>query len=280
MDRFDQFPCALLVTDSTGQILDINKDLLALVGKTAVQRQQQPVMVNCQKHELDGLARYYWVMFVARERSRFEEELLQARKNAELMSTNLTLAHAELNILHSQLTHHADLMSLENRELSDLSRTDALTGLSNRRALATAVKHWRVQAQPEACAALLMVDVDHFKSVNDLHGHDEGDKVLKSLAEQLRLSMRSSDLAVRYGGEEFVMWLPLADRAGASRAAQRVHDNVRQVQVAGKSITVSIGVATAPNTPGADLLQLLTQHADKAVYEAKASGRNCTIHFD
>jgi sigma-B regulation protein RsbU (phosphoserine phosphatase) len=92
--------------------------------------------------------------------------------------------------------------------------------------------------------------------------------------------MRSSDLAVRYGGEEFVMWLPLANRTAAGKAAQRVHVNVRQVQVAGKSITVSIGVATACNTPGSDLLQLLTQQADKAVYEAKASGRNRTVYAD
>jgi sigma-B regulation protein RsbU (phosphoserine phosphatase) len=92
--------------------------------------------------------------------------------------------------------------------------------------------------------------------------------------------MRISDLAVRYGGEEFVMWLPLADRTGAGHAAQRVHDNVQQVQVAGKSITVSIGVATACNTPDTDLLQDLTQQADKAVYEAKALGRNRTVYAD
>jgi sigma-B regulation protein RsbU (phosphoserine phosphatase) len=126
----------------------------------------------------------------------------------------------------------------------------------------------------------LVVDVDHFKAVNDLHGHSEGDKVLCALADQLRLSMRSSDLAVRYGGEEFVMWLPLADRTGAGQAAQRVHDNVKKVQVGGKSITVSIGVATAHNTLDLDLLQLLTLGADKALYEAKAAGRNRTVHFN
>jgi sigma-B regulation protein RsbU (phosphoserine phosphatase) len=92
--------------------------------------------------------------------------------------------------------------------------------------------------------------------------------------------MRSSDLAVRYGGEEFVMWLPSADRMGAGQAAQRVHDNVKKVQVTGKSITVSIGVATAHNTPDLDLLQLLTLGADKALYEAKAAGRNRTVHFN
>jgi sigma-B regulation protein RsbU (phosphoserine phosphatase) len=182
--------------------------------------------------------------------------------------------------LHQQLEQRTVVIQSENRELADLSRTDALTGLSNRRALDTAVNHWCAQAPSEACAALLMVDVDHFKTVNDLYGHGEGDKVLCALAEQLRLSMRSSDLAVRYGGEEFVMWLPLADRKAAGKAAQRVHENVRQVQVAGKSITVSIGVATAYNTPGSDLLGALTHQADKSLYEAKASGRIRTVCAD
>ena len=323
MDRLNQLPCALLVTDSTGQIVEINHELLALVGHTAAQwrghamaelltpasriflqthvwpmllqtgrineiylhlsdaaKQQIPVMVNSQKREGDATECYFWVIFVAKERSRYEKELLLARQEAELMSTSLAQAHAELKVLHSQLAQHADVIRIENRELADLSRTDALTGLANRRALDSAVTLWRAQSPPEACAALLMVDVDHFKAVNDLHGHGEGDKVLCALAAQLNLSMRSSDLAVRFGGEEFVMWLPLADRAGAGRAAQRVHDNVRQVQVAGKSITVSIGVATSRNTPGTDLLQDLTHQADKAVYEAKASGRNRTVYAD
>jgi sigma-B regulation protein RsbU (phosphoserine phosphatase) len=325
MDLNNQLPCALLVTDSTGQILEVNHELLALVGHTAAQwrdqsmaelltpasriflqthvwpmllqngrineiylhlsdaaKQQTPVMVNCQQQDGDGGVgvRYFWVIFVAKERSRYEAELLLARTQAQRISTHLEQANAELKVLHQQLEQHSVVIQSENRELADLSRTDALTGLSNRRALDIVVSRWRGLAPTGACAALLMVDVDHFKAVNDLHGHGEGDKVLCALAEQLRLSMRSSDLAVRYGGEEFVMWLPLADRAGAGQAAQRVHDNVKKVQVAGKSVTVSIGVATAHNTPDLDLLQLLTLGADKALYEAKAAGRNRTVHFN
>jgi len=323
MIQINELPCALLITDSSGQILDTNHELLALVGQTSLQcdaqpmsalltpasriflqthvwplllhtgrineiyldfsdaeKQKIPVMVNCQRRDFDGGSRFYWVIFVAKERIRYEAELLLARTQAQQISRHLEQAHAELKVLHQQLEQRTVVIQSENRELADLSRTDALTGLSNRRALDTAVNHWRVQAPFEACAALLMVDVDHFKAVNDLHGHGEGDKVLRALADQLRLSMRISDLAVRYGGEEFVMWLPLADRTGAGHAAQRVHDNVRQVQVAGKSITVSIGVATACNTPDTDLLQDLTQQADKAVYEAKALGRNRTVYAD
>ena len=323
MDRFEQLPCALLITDSTGQILEVNKELLALVGQPQAlcqaqpmaallspasriflqthvwpsllhsgrineiylhlldaNQQQVPVMVNCQKQNWAGAECYFWVIFVAKERSRYEAELLQARTQAQRISTHLEQAHAELKVLHQQLEQHSAVIQSENRELADLSRTDALTGLSNRRALDIVVSRWRGQAPAGSHAALLMVDVDHFKAVNDLHGHVEGDKVLCALAEQLQHSMRSSDLAVRYGGEEFVMWLPLADRTGAGQAAQRVHDNVKKVQVAGKSVTVSIGVATAHNTPDLDLLQLLTLGADKALYEAKAAGRNRTVHFN
>jgi sigma-B regulation protein RsbU (phosphoserine phosphatase) len=321
MNQLDQLPCALLVTNSTGQVLAMNDELLALVGRTEAHwlghsitelltpasriflqthvwpmllntgrvneiylhlsdgaQQRTPVMLNAQQQDKGGDVRCVWVIFVAKERSRYEAELLLARTQAQQFSTHLAQAHAELKVLHQQLEQRAVVIQSENRELADLSRTDALTGLANRRALDTAVKHWRAQSLPEASAALLMVDVDHFKKVNDLHGHGEGDKVLCALADQLRLSMRSSDMAVRYGGEEFVMWLPLADRIGAGHAAQRVHENVCRVQVAGQSITVSIGVATARNTPGSDLLHHLTQLADKAVYEAKASGRNCTVH--
>jgi sigma-B regulation protein RsbU (phosphoserine phosphatase) len=241
--------------------------------------QQTPVMVNCQKQEIGGIAHYYWVIFVAKERSRFEEALKQARNRAELMSTHLAKANAELNILHRQSALHANVIQLENRELTDLSQTDPLTGMANRRALVIAVALWRSQAALGAKASLLMVDVDHFKAVNDLHGHGEGDKVLASLALQLQSSMRISDLAVRYGGEEFVIWLPLAEHLGAAHAAQRIHEHVKQVRVAGHPITVSIGVATAAHTAGGDLLQLLIHNSDKALYEAKASGRDCTVHF-
>lgn len=323
MIQINELPCALLITDSTGQILNTNLELLALVGQSSLQCHAQPmttlltpagriflqthvwplllhtgrineiyldfsdaeklkipVMVNCQKRDFNGSSHFYWVIFVAKERSRYEAELLLARTQAQQISRHLEQAHAELKVLHQQLEQRTVVIQSENRELADLSRTDALTGLSNRRALDTAVNHWCAQAPSEACAALLMVDVDHFKAVNDLYGQGEGDKVLCALAEQLRLSMRSSDLAVRYGGEEFVMWLPLADRKAAGKAAQRVHANVRQVQVAGKSITVSIGVATAYNTPGSDLLGALTHQADKSLYEAKASGRNRTVCAD
>lgn len=244
------------------------------------QKQCIPILVNCKRGLNNGKESYFWVFFVAHERSRFEAELLKARSEAQQMSENLAEANTQLNILHKQLSLHVTKVEAENRELSELSQTDPLTGLANRRALEITVSNWQLQSEAETCASVLLIDVDHFKLVNDEYGHDEGDRVLAELARQLQASIRLSDLVVRYGGEEFIIWLPLVDRIGAEYAAQRVHEYIRQIQVAGKSITVSIGVATTVKTLESGLLQELITHADKAVYRAKGEGRNRTIHFE
>jgi sigma-B regulation protein RsbU (phosphoserine phosphatase) len=244
------------------------------------QKQRVPVLVNCQRSFYNGQENYSWVFFVAYERSRFEAELLKARSEAQRVSEDLTQANTQLNILHKQLSLYTEGIEVENRELSVLSQTDTLTGLSNRRALETTFTNWQLQSKIGTVASVLLIDADHFKKVNDKYGHDEGDRVLVELARQLQASIRLSDLVVRYGGEEFIIWLPLVDRTGAEFTAQRVHKHIRQVQVAGKSITVSIGVATSVNTLDPELLQELITHADKAVYQAKGEGRNRTIHFE
>lgn len=255
------------------------------------QGQRIPVMVNCRCSQADPDAdgpHCYWVFFVALERSRFEAELLQARARAQSLAAELALANAELRTVHTQLTQHTHVVESANRALAELSQTDPLTGLGNRRALAQAVAHWQTQPQaepgPGPCASLLMVDVDHFKAINDQHGHDEGDRVLAALARELQASIRSTDLAVRWGGEEFTLWLPHADPGGAAHTALRVHAHVGTLRVGGQAITVSIGVATTPlgnQTPhDPSLLQQLVHRADTALYQAKVTGRNQTVFAD
>ena len=244
------------------------------------QKQRVPVLLNCQKILHNGQESYCWVFFVAYERSQFEAELLKARSEAQQMSENLAQANAQLNVLHKQLSLYTEEVKAENRELSELSQTDPLTGLANRRALEVTVTNWQSQSKVETCASVLLIDADHFKRVNDEYGHDEGDRVLVELARQLQASVRLSDLVVRYGGEEFIIWLPSMNRAEAEFTAQRAHKHIHQVQVAGKPITISIGVATSVDTLNPELLQELITHADKAVYQAKREGRNRTIHFE
>ncbi|MDO8211036.1 diguanylate cyclase [Conexibacter sp. CPCC 206217] len=153
--------------------------------------------------------------------------------------------------------------------LDRLSRHDALTGLRNRRGLDTLIA-----AQPNA--ALLLCDLDHFKRINDRHGHETGDRVLARFGELLREHAREHDIPIRLGGEEFLIVLPDTDHAGALAAAERLRTatTARLADLVPSGVTVSIGVALDGNGT-LDARQLL-QRADRSLYLAKERGRNQT----
>jgi len=170
----------------------------------------------------------------------------------------------------------------ENFHLSmQLATTDAVTGLYNRHYL-TSHMDTRMQAAQKQGKALsvLMMDIDHFKLVNDTYGHAVGDLVLKEFATRIGRNIRGVDLAARYGGEEFVVMMPETPTDWALMIGNRLREEVAEnafdfeLKEGPISITVSIGVATSTDgqTPG----QLL-EAADKALYEAKAAGRNQVI---
>ena len=167
--------------------------------------------------------------------------------------------------------------SLMHQQLAAAARTDPKTGLLN----ATA---WQREADAEVSRALrsglpmslLLVDVDHFKRVNDSHGHLIGDDVLRALATELRQQVRESDVVGRFGGEEFTVLLPRTDGPGACRIAERLRSSAGLLSVTAAdtqiSVTISIGVAEL-GRHGHDLFELLAA-ADLALYRAKAAGRN------
>lgn len=163
--------------------------------------------------------------------------------------------------------------------------TDALTGVANRRfferRLREEVSTWERHRHTLAC---LLVDLDHFKQVNDRHGHLMGDRVLTQVAGALSEGLRASDVLARYGGEEFVLLLPGTVSEQAEEVAQRLRANVAGLRVIGADnvsmqLTVSIGLAClAPDTPAsADPAHWLVQQADSALYLAKTSGRNQVV---
>ncbi len=159
-----------------------------------------------------------------------------------------------------------------NEELARQARHDALTGLLNRRAgdehLAREVARHRRHGQP---LALALADIDHFKQVNDRHGHAAGDAVLRDVAAVLQRQCRSSDVVVRMGGEEFLVLMPQTDAAGARAAAEKLRAAV-QAQAMQVPVTLSLGVAV--DVQAYAQVEAALDVADQALYAAKRGGRN------
>jgi two-component system cell cycle response regulator len=166
----------------------------------------------------------------------------------------------------------------ENARLEVLAHTDPLTQVLNRRALTARLASELDRARRyQSVLTLLMVDLDHFKTVNDTHGHLVGDDVLREVAAYLQSAIRSVDVVARYGGEEFVVVLPETPLAGAVTFAERIRAQVEKqpfCETEGPlSITASVGVAVYPGE-GIETVEDLFARADDALYRAKAEGRN------
>ena len=162
------------------------------------------------------------------------------------------------------------------RDALHQAQTDPLTGLSNRGALEYGVEHEIQMAKRyDQELSMVVLDIDLFKNINDTHGHDIGDQVLKQVAKTLNATTRLTDLAYRFGGEEFVVTLGKTNTLGAAIIAERIRENIENMVVktaeANITVTVSIGVSTL--TPDMDSKVLFNQ-ADKALYSAKKNGRN------
>ncbi len=163
------------------------------------------------------------------------------------------------------------------RRLEDLAATDQLTGLNNRRVVMERLdqEHARFQRSGQRYA-LIMMDLDHFKAINDQHGHDGGDAVLREVARRLLQDVRSTDTLARMGGEEFLLLLPMNDLDGALVHAGRIRKHVAASPVhtpaADVPISVSLGVAEVLASDAS--AQSVVSRADAALYRAKAAGRN------
>ena len=167
-------------------------------------------------------------------------------------------------------------VSRQNQLLDELRRIDALTGLYDR-------GHWQEQAEAtlhrhhatDEPACLVMLDIDHFKQINDQHGHTVGDEVLRALARIVLSTVRATDCAGRYGGDEFAIVLRGMHLDGATAVAHRIREQVQALQLhdmPGLQFTTSMGVATADHRHSS--LRAWTNAADAELYQAKAAGRN------
>ena len=177
---------------------------------------------------------------------------------------------------------YADSLRRDVQQTIQMAVTDALTGLHNRRYLEshlrTLIGRSLVSGKP---LSVLALDIDHFKAVNDTHGHEAGDRVLKQLANRMRAHVRDADLACRSGGEEFVIVMPEAEAAIADGVAERLRAAVASVPFTiddgGTSISITISAGLAELRHPEDDLPNLLRRADTALYRAKDDGRNRII---
>lgn len=176
-----------------------------------------------------------------------------------------------------ELNKEKELLNRLLQEKSACLRQDPLTGVFNRLAyeeqLEQEFHRWKRFGNP---LTFLIWDIDHFKQINDRHGHATGDEVLRSIAQQLVSRVRSTDFVARYGGEEFVMLLPGADIRAASSLADQIRCKIAECgfQNAGSNIPVTISCGISSFEPG-DTPQSVFSRADRALYQAKQAGRDC-----
>ena len=255
---------ALIVTDHAGHLIGIvsERDLLAVVASSDSAMDQRPVsdvmtrkVITCSSQ--DKVA-----------------DILQC------MDSN--------SILHIPVVDGGKLVSMVSiRELTSAyemlqveANTDHLTKLSNRKLFLENLSDEYARAtRYEHPFSVAMIDIDHFKKVNDTYGHDAGDKAIKALSDLLLREFREVDRVGRLGGEEFAILFPETDLVGATIACERVLTTVRaaKIQLENKciEITVSIGLAglTEQTSEGTEILK----RADELLYEAKGAGRNCLM---
>ncbi|HYL99597.1 MAG TPA: diguanylate cyclase [Blastocatellia bacterium] len=173
-----------------------------------------------------------------------------------------------------------DVTTLKNaeRELEKLARTDPLTGVANRRSFfEAAAAEFARSSRHQRALTVMMIDIDHFKGINDRYGHRAGDEVLIQVAAECVENVRETDLFARYGGEEFICLLTDSDPAGALLTAERIRQVIegRAIEVDGQTVTVTVSVGLA-HLSDLDRMPLeeLINRADHALYESKSDGRN------
>ena len=198
--------------------------------------------------------------------SRQVASLLELRR----ITHDLRLQLQDREWYEDQLTRFSEQLELNNADLSEQVRLDALTGLANRRALGAALDQ-ALEAGKSFCVALL--DIDHFKDINDTHGHAVGDEVLVQVADTLRASSAGHGLLSRHGGEEFAWLLPDVDLEQARLQCEYLREAVAFASEA-LPVTVSIGVTQAHPT---DTAGSLMQRADQGLYAAKRGGRDRVV---
>lgn len=275
LERMDD---AVVVIDDRGRVVLFNAGAERMFGYGGAEILGQPLELLLPEPVRRGHEVHYRAFLTGEESSRpmaLQRAVEARRAGGEIFPVAATIVRIrkEGRSLGAAILRDITEQERARAELLRLSTTDALTGLCNRRSLLERAEQEISRAQRHgAPLSMLVLDMDHFKEINDRQGHAEGDRVLVRLADCLRGELRASDPAGRLGGEEFAVVLPDSPLDGALQVAERIRRCVETPREARPPCaTVSIGVAEL--LPGESLDDLL-RRADRALYEAKATGRN------
>ncbi|GAB4211387.1 MAG: hypothetical protein Fur007_01560 [Rhodoferax sp.] len=280
---FDQAGEAIVVTDANGVIQTVNAAFTRITGYTVAESVGQPItLLKSGRHSADS---YHAMWDSLIHNGAWQGEIWNKRKNGELYPEWLTINRVDNE--QGQTEHFvavfSDITQIKNAQRRNefLATHDTLTGLPNRALFHDRLKHALAAARRrKSRVALLFIDLDNFKTVNDTLGHDVGDLLLKSAAQRLREAVRDVDTIARLGGDEFTAVLSESDLDTAQRVARRIVDDLSasfRVQDRDVFVSCSVGVAFFPED-ATDATALL-QAADSAMYRAKDLGRNRVEFF-
>lgn len=300
---FEYTPDALLLTDQSGCIALANAQAETQFGYDRLELIGQPVEILVPpRYAAEHVG--HRTRFMAEENSRpmgAAIELFARRKDGSELPVDIMLSPmivdglpftlcvvrdiTERKAAEDRLRQQTAELEKLHAQFKELACRDSLTGLLNRRAFHEQAEQMLKAAQRRGeRVTLLMIDLDHFKLVNDRFGHAEGDHVLKLVASALKTTARENDSVGRHGGEEFVVAMLGASEADSIAAAERLRVAVAAISGLKSGITASIGIAAA--TPQMrkgqtdHILDELLEQADRALYTAKHNGRNQVCHFD
>lgn len=276
----------ILITDEHAQIIDVNEAFTRITGYTREEVLGYNPRILKSGRQDPEFYRQMWDDLLTK--GHWQGEVWNRRKNGEHYAEMKTISAVrdEQGKIRQYVALFADITALKEHEsqLEFNAHHDALTGLPNRVLLADRLQQAMGHARRrESRLAVVYMDLDGFKDVNDQYGHEVGDQLLMTLADRMRHTLRESDTLARLGGDEFVAVLPdLSDGLGTIPLLQRLMNGASQpIEVGGQSlqVTASVGVTIYPQNDEVDADQLLRQ-ADQAMYQAKLAGKNRFHYFD
>lgn len=280
----------IMLTDKDGCLIDVNKAFTQITGYARDEIiGQNPRLLQSGRHD----RKFYQNMWKQlADKGYWSGEIWNRRRNGEIFAELLTISAVrdENGSISNYVALFSDITSLKEHEsqLEHLAHYDALTDLPNRVLLGDRLRQaMALELRRKKCLAVVFLDLDGFKEVNDLYGHAVGDKLLIAVSRRINRELRQSDTLARLGGDEFVAVLPdLSDKEDSVKLLTRILDAVAatlvEVEIPGyrhEPVSASLGVTFFPQSEEVDADQLLRQ-ADQAMYQAKLSGKNRYHFFD